>query len=63
MPSCCPARPDFRPIPLAEAKSAVSTGAEVIYLGWIMAGSIKGYAAAARRYRVRAVLDWYSARK
>ena len=40
---------------LAEAKSAVSTGAEVIYLGWIMAGSIKGYAAAARRYRVRAV--------
>ena len=40
---------------LAEAKSAVSTGAEVIYLGWIMAGSVKGYAAAARRYRVRAV--------
>ena len=40
---------------LAGAKSAVSTGAEVIYLGWIMAGSIKGYAAAARRYRVRAV--------
>ena len=40
---------------LAEAKSAVSTGAEVIYLGWIMAGSIKGYAAAAKRYRVRAV--------
>ena len=40
---------------LAEARNAVSTGAEVIYLGWIMAGSIKGYAAAARRYRVRAV--------
>ena len=40
---------------LAEAKSAVSTGAGVIYLGWIMAGSVKGYAAAARRYRVRAV--------
>ena len=40
--------------PLAEAKSAVSTGAEVIYLGWIMAGSIKGYAEAAKRYRVRA---------
>ena len=39
----------------AEAKSAVSTGAEVIYLGWIMAGSIKGYAEAAKRYRVRAV--------
>ena len=40
---------------LAEAKSAVSTGAEVIYLGWIMAGSIKGYAEATKRYRVRAI--------
>ena len=40
---------------LAEAKNAVSIGGEVIYLGWIMAGSVKGYAAAARRYRVRAV--------
>ena len=40
---------------LAEARNAVSTGAEVIYLGWIMAGSIKGYAEAAKRYRVRAV--------
>ena len=40
---------------LTEAKKTVSTGAEVIYLGWIMAGSIKGYAEAAKRYRVRAV--------
>ena len=40
---------------LAEAKTAVPAGAEVIYLGWIMAGSVKGYAAAAKRYRVRAV--------
>ena len=40
---------------LAEAKKTVSTGAEVIYLGWIMAGSVKGYAEAAKRYRVRAV--------
>ena len=40
---------------LAEAKKAVFVGAEVIYLGWIMAGSVKGYAAAARRYKVRAV--------
>ena len=40
---------------LAEAKTAVPAGAEVIYLGWIMAGSVKGYAAAARRCRVRAV--------
>ena len=40
---------------LTEAKKTVSTGAEVIYLGWIMAGSVKGYAEAAKRYRVCAV--------
>ena len=40
---------------LAEAKTAVPAGAEVIYLGWIMASSVKGYAAAAKRYNVRAV--------
>ena len=40
---------------LTEAKKAVSAGAEVIYLGWIMAGSVKGYAEAAKRFRVRAV--------
>lgn len=40
---------------LAEAKKPVFAGAEVIYLGWIMAGSVKGYAEAAQRYRVRAV--------
>jgi len=40
---------------LNEAERVVSTGAEVIYLGWIMAGRVKGYAAAARRYHVRAV--------
>ncbi len=40
---------------LVEAKKKIFVGAEVIYLGWIMAGSVKGYAAAARRYKVRAV--------
>ena len=40
---------------LTEAKKTVSTGAEVIYLGWIMAGAVKSYAEAAKRYRVRAV--------
>ena len=40
---------------LAEAKKQVFAGAEVIYLGWIMAGSVKGYAEAAKRYRVCAV--------
>ena len=40
---------------LAKAKKEVFVGAEVIYLGWIMAGSIKGYANVAKRYQVRAV--------
>ena len=40
---------------LAEAKKTVPANEEVIYLGWIMAGAVKGYAAAAARYRVRAV--------
>lgn len=40
---------------LAEAKKAVPDGAEVIYLGWIMAGAVKGYATAARRYQIGAV--------
>ena len=34
---------------LAEATKRVFAGAEVIYLGWIMAGSVKGYAEAAQR--------------
>ena len=40
---------------LAEAKKRVFAGTEIIYLGWIMAGSVKGYAEAAKRYQVRAV--------
>ena len=40
---------------LTEARKKVHPGAEVIYLGWIMAGTVKGYAAAAKRYQVRAV--------
>ena len=39
----------------AEAKKQVFSKAKIIYLGWIMAGSVKGYAEAARRYRVCAV--------
>ncbi|MFR3493953.1 MAG: hypothetical protein ACLTTJ_09215 [Blautia sp.] len=30
-------------------------GAEIIYMGWIMAGKIKGYPEAARKYRIQAV--------
>lgn len=37
------------------AKKKVLAGAEVIYLGWIMAGGIKGYKDAAKRYTIRAV--------
>ena len=40
---------------LAEAKKRNFAGAEVVYLGWIMASSVKGYAEAAKRYRVCAV--------
>ena len=40
---------------LRDARSALADGAEILYLGWVMAGSVKGYADAARRYRVRMV--------
>ena len=40
---------------LAEAKKRDFDRVKVVYLGWIMAGSVKGYAEAAKRYRVRAV--------
>lgn len=40
---------------LTEAKRIVPSGAEIIYLGWIAAGSIKGFANAAKLYRIRAV--------
>ena len=40
---------------LPEAKEAVPAGAEIIYLGWIMAGSVQVYAAAAKRYKVQTV--------
>ena len=40
---------------LAEAKKVVPTETEVIYLGWITAGSVKGFANAAKRYHIRAV--------
>ena len=40
---------------LTEAKKVIPNESEIIYLGWITAGSVKGYAEAAKRYRVRAV--------
>ena len=40
---------------LQQVKNKVSEGTEIIYLGWIMAGGIKGYKDAAKRYKVCAV--------
>lgn len=37
------------------SEKRVFAGAEVVYLGWIMAGSVKGCAGAAKRYQVCAV--------
>ena len=40
---------------LEEAKKRLAPGNAVIYLGWLMAGTVQGYRKAARRYDVRAV--------
>ena len=40
---------------LTEAKNVIPSGSEIIYLGWIAAGSVKGFANAAKLYRIRAV--------
>lgn len=37
---------------LTEADKKISKGAEIIYLGWLMAGAVQGYAAAAKRYDI-----------
>ena len=40
---------------LDKAKHEVPEGAEIIYLGWVMAGKVKGYEAAAKQYQLAAV--------
>ena len=40
---------------IKQAKNKVSCGSEIIYLGWIMAGEIKGYKKTVKLYKVRAV--------
>ena len=40
---------------MKEADKRVKAGAEIIYMGWIMAGKIKGYTEAARKYNIQAV--------
>mgnify|MGYP003288585503 CR=1 FL=1 len=40
---------------LKQAKSKLSSGVDVVYLGWIMAGNVQGLKKALRRYSVKAV--------
>ena len=40
---------------LTEAKKVIPNGAEIIYLGWLAAGSVKGFMGAAKHYHVKAV--------
>ena len=40
---------------LEEAASRLPCGNCVIYLGWLMAGKVQGYAKAAKRYQIAAV--------
>lgn len=40
---------------LDAAKKELAAGAEILYLGWLMAGQVKGYKQAAKRYKIDAV--------
>lgn len=40
---------------LDEAKGELAAGAEVLYLGWLMAGRVKGYKQASKRYKITVV--------
>ena len=40
---------------LKEAGSTLAANTEIAYLGWVMASGVKGFADAAKRYRVRMV--------
>lgn len=40
---------------LSAAKAELARGSRVIYLGWLMAGKVRGYPGAAKRFRVQAV--------
>lgn len=42
--------------PLAEAMKTLPAGAPVIYMGWLMAGSVKGCRKAAKRFAIQAVI-------
>lgn len=40
---------------LDEAREKLAPGNHILYLGWLMAGKVQGYAQAAKRYHVEAV--------
>lgn len=40
---------------LEDAPASVAPGTEILYLGWLMAGTVKGYGKAAKRYPIKAV--------
>lgn len=40
---------------LKDAAGALRKGAVIIYMGWMLAGSVKGYKKAAKRYTVKAL--------
>ena len=42
-------------MPLTDAVTALDTGTEIIYFGWLMAGRVQGLAAAVKHFSVRAV--------
>lgn len=48
-------RTGIKAVSLSVAKKELPDGADIIYLGWIMAGCVKGFAGAVKRFRVRAV--------
>ncbi|MBQ4580738.1 MAG: hypothetical protein IJA83_08760 [Clostridia bacterium] len=43
-------------LPLAEALTSLPQGTPVIYMGWLMAGSVKDYKKAARRFAIQTVI-------
>ncbi len=40
---------------LGEARRTLAPNAEIVYLGWVMASGVKGYADAAKRFHVRMI--------
>lgn len=40
---------------LSDAEKSIDKGSDIIYLGWLAAGIVKGYKKAAKRYTIKAV--------